>query len=128
VAVLEWVRIQRVQFEALRGRGSKGEQGSCEIRAHSRSGGDEGAVVLLVARFFEGHPSPPFRLELIVEGGFRLDDGESPRQLAEGAGPATLYPYLRDEVAHITLRAGLAPVVLPPLRIGQPLPIREDVN
>jgi preprotein translocase subunit SecB len=128
LATLEWIRVQRLQFEALGGRVSKGQQGSCEIRAHSRTGGDEGAVVQLVARFFEGHPNPPFRLELVVEGRFRLGDGETPRQLVEGSGPATLYPYLRDEVAHITLRAGLSPVVLPPLRIGQPFQIREDVN
>ena len=76
-------------------------------------------------RFFEGHPSPPFRLELAVEGHFRLEEGETPRVLAEGAGPPTLYPHLRDEVAHITLRAGLPPVVLPPLRLAQPVQIAQ---
>jgi preprotein translocase subunit SecB len=128
VAVLESIRIQRIQFEVVGGKTEEGQQASCEIRAHSRAAGEKKAALLLVARFFEGHPSPPFRLELAVEGHFRLEEGETPRVLAEGAGPPTLYPHLRDEVAHITLRAGLPPVVLPPLRLAQPVQIREDVN
>jgi hypothetical protein len=128
VAVLESIHVPRVHFEVLGGKDIEEQRASCEIRAHFRSGGDEIGIVLLVARFFEGHPNPPFRLELGVEGRFHLGEGETAKALAEGIGPATLFPFLRDEVAHITWRAGLAPVVLPLLRLTQPVSVREDVN
>ncbi len=128
MAVLEAIRVQRVQFEAAGEPPAEARQAPCEIRAHVRGFGG-GASVLLVARFFEGDPKPPFRLELAVEGRFRLEAGETAEGLAKGAGPASLYPYLRDEVAHLTLRAGLAPLLLPPLRLApSAVQVREDVN
>lgn len=128
MAVLESIQVRRVYFELLGNKSSEDLKASCEIRAHFRSENDGVGIVLLVARFFDGHPSPPFRLEVGVEGRFRLGEGETPRALAEGAGPATLYPYLRDEIAHLTWRAGLTPVILPLLRLAQPVVVREDVN
>ena len=128
MAVLESIHVPRVHFEVLGGKAVEAERASCEIRAHFRGGGDGVGVVLLVARFFEGHPNPPFRLEVGVEGRFRLSEGETAKALAEGVGPSTLFPYLRDEVAHITWRAGLPPVILPLFRLTQPVSVREDVN
>lgn len=117
MAVLESFRVQRIQFEAL-GASVQAQQTPCEVRAHVRPVGEDRAAVLLVARFFEGTPKPPFRLEVAVEGLFQLDPGESPEALARGTGPAALYPYLRDEVGHLTLRGGLPPLLLPPLRLA----------
>lgn len=127
MAVLESMRIQRLQFEVGNPSGPP-RQAACEIRAHARPAGEGKAAVLLVARFFEGDPSPPFRLEVAVEGAFSLDGDETPQTLVRGGGPSALYPYLRDEVAHVTLRAGLPPLILPPLRLAPPVQIREDVN
>lgn len=128
MAILESVRTRRLQFECTITTVTESKRAACEIRAHAR-GADEGrASVLLLARFFEGDPNPPFRLEISVEGMFRLGEGETAKDLVKGAGPATLYPYLRDEVAHITLRAGLPPVIMPSLHLAPPVQIREDVN
>jgi len=129
VAVLEAIRVQRLLFEATGELPAEARQTPCEIRAHVRGLGDGRASVLLVVRFFEGDPKPPFRLELAVEGRFQMETGETAESLAKGAGPASLYPYLRDEVAHVTLRAGLAPLLLPPLRLApSAVQVREDVN
>jgi len=128
VAVLEAMRVQRIQFEAPE-TGAQAQQTPCEVRAHVRALGNDRAAVLLVARFFEGNPKPPFRLEVAVEGRFHLDPGESPETLARGSGPATLYPYLRDEVGHLTLRAGMPPLLLPPLRLASAaVDVKEQVN
>lgn len=128
MAVIESIRLQRVQFETLAGHPDEARQAPCEVRTHARPAGEGRASVLLVARLFEGHPAPPFRLEVAVEGVFRLDPGDSLPALARGAGPATLYHHLRDEVAHVTLRAGFAPVLLPPRQSEAPVPPREGVN
>ncbi|MBE0616701.1 MAG: protein-export chaperone SecB [Proteobacteria bacterium] len=129
MAVLEAIRIQRLQFEAGGEPPAEVRQTPCEIRAHVRGLAGGRASVLLVARFFEGEPKPPFRLEVAVEGRFQLETGETLDGLARGAGPASLYPYLRDEVAHLTLRGGLAPLLLPPLRLApSAVHVREDVN
>ncbi len=129
MAVLEAIRVQRVQFEVTGEGGLEGRQTPCEIRVHARAAPQGKASVLMVARFFEGDPSPPFRLELAVEGRFHLEAGETVGSVARGPGPACLYPYLRDEVAHLTLRAGLPPLLLPPLRLApSSVQVREDVN
>jgi len=128
VAVLEAFRVQKIQFEAPEA-GAQAQHTPCEVRAHVRPVGEDRAAVLLVARFFEGTPKPPFRLEVAVEGRFHLDPGESPESLARGPGPATLYPYLRDEVGHITLRAGMPPLLLPPLRLAAgAVDVKAQVN
>ncbi len=128
MAVLESIRVRRVQFEVAGEPGPVPRPANCEVRAHARPAGDGRARVLLVARFFEGEPNPPFRLEVAVEGLFRLTGGEDPGSVARGAGPAAVYPYLRDEVARVTLRGGVAPVLLPPLGLAPPVEVREDVN
>lgn len=129
MAVLEAIRVQRVQFEAGGNVPAKERQTPCEIRAHVRGLGAGRASVLLVARFFEGDPKPPFRLEIALEGHFQLGEAETAEGLAKGEGPASLYPFLRDEVAHLTLRAGMAPLLLPPLRLApSAVQFREDVN
>lgn len=127
MAVVESIRLRRVQFEVLAGNPPESQMG-LEVRAHVRAEGEGRASTLLVARFFDGHPKPPFRLEIEVEGLFRLDPGESAAALAKGAGPAALFPYLRDEVAVLTLRAGLSPVVLAPLAVPPPVSLREGLN
>lgn len=127
MAVLETIRLTRVQFEVLAGNPPESQVG-LEVRSHVRDEGGRRATAMLVARFFDGHPKPPFRLELAVEGLFRLDAGETAETLAKGYGPAALFPYLKDEVAVLTLRAGLQPVVLPPLAVAPPAEVREGLN
>lgn len=125
--MVEAIRLRRVQFEVLAGNPAE-SQVACEVRAHARDEGEGRASVLLVARFFESHPNPPFRLDLSVEGVFRLEPGETTETLAKGPGPSVLFPYLRDEVALLTVRAGLSPVVLPPLAVAPPVSFREGLN
>jgi len=129
MAMLENIRLKRIQFEIIGERFVKGEQTNCEIRAHCRNCGDGRAALLLVARFFENHPNPPFRLEVAIEGFFLLNKDETPELLAQKDGTSILFPYLRDEVAHLTQKAGLLPpIVLPPFRINTKVQIRDDLN
>lgn len=128
MSLLEIIRVKRVQFEILGGRFIQGEQANCEIRAHARDCGEGKTSLLLVARFFENHPNPPFRLEVAVEGIFVLDKGLTSQELAQGEGPSIIFPYLRDEVAHLTQRAGLPPLILPPFKLNAPVQIRDDLN
>jgi len=116
MAMLENIRLMGIQFEILGERFVQGEQANCEIRAHCRNCGVGRAGLLLVARFFENHPNPPFRLEVAIEGFFLLNKDETPELLAQNDGTSILFPYLRQEVAHLTQKAGLPPIVLPPFQ------------
>jgi len=127
VAIVESIQLKRVQFEVLSGNPPQ-PQATCEMRAHVRGEGEGRASLLLTARFFESHPNPPYRLELALEGVFRLEEGETPDSLARGPGPSVLFPYLKHEVALLTVRAGLPPMVLPPLRLAAPASVREGLN
>jgi len=127
LAVIDTICLKRVHFEVLGGQPTDGRVG-CEIRAHARNDSEGRASVLLVARFFENEPNPPFRLELAVEGKFLLEPNETPAGLARGPGPSALFPYLREEVAQLTLRAGLPPLVLPSLSLCAPVQVREEMN
>jgi len=127
LAVIDTICLKRLHFEVLGGQPADGRVG-CEIRAHVRSEAEGRASVLLVARFFENEPNPPFRLELAVEGKFLLEPSETPAGLAGGPGPSVLFPYLREEVAQLTVRAGLPPLVLPSLSLCAPVQVREEMN
>lgn len=127
MALVETIRLRRVQFEVLTGNPPE-NQVACEVRTHARDEGAGRASVLLVARFFESHPNPPFRLEISVEGIFRLDSGETTEMLTKGLGPSVLFPYLKDEVALLTVRAGLPPMVLPALAGPPVVSVREGLN
>lgn len=128
MAMLENIRLKRIQFEIIGERFVQGEQANCEIRAHCRNSGDGRAALLLEARFFENHPNPPFRFEIAINGFFLLNKDETPELLAKKDGTSILFPYLRDEVVHLTLKAGLPPIVLPPFRINTKVQIRDDLN
>jgi len=62
-------------------------------------------------------PSPSFRFSVGVGGVFALDGDPTEEELSRIRNvncPAILFPYVREEVADLTRRAGLKPLHLPP--------------
>ncbi|MBU0463568.1 MAG: protein-export chaperone SecB [Proteobacteria bacterium] len=66
---------------------------------------------------FDG-PKIPFSLQIVMNGLFELGydiSDEEIDQLANINLAAILFPFLREVVADITIKAGFAPLLLPPI-------------
>lgn len=64
--------------------------------------------------------TPAFEIECSVVGLYSIIKGEVNMELDEFAkvnAPAMMLPYLREIIANTTLRAGLKPIILPPLNV-----------
>ncbi|MDD3802763.1 MAG: protein-export chaperone SecB [bacterium] len=65
----------------------------------------------------------PFLLDVVVTGIFKKDDKNENMDLdtfSKGNAAVILFPYLREFISNITLRAGFSnPLVLPPMNIAK---------
>lgn len=73
--------------------------------------------------------SESFHLNCTMVGVFSIDESKGNmdfQQFSENHAPAILFPYLRETITSITTKAGLAPVILPPLNILALINKNED--
>jgi len=65
----------------------------------------------------------PFLLDVVVTGIFKKDDKNENMDLdtfSKGNAAVILFPYLREFISNLTLRAGFSnPLVLPPMNIAK---------
>ncbi|HAV93049.1 TPA: hypothetical protein DCW38_07725 [candidate division WOR-3 bacterium] len=65
----------------------------------------------------------PFVLDVVVTGMFKKDDKNENMDLdtfSKGNAAVILFPYLREFISNLTLRAGFSnPLVLPPMNIAK---------
>ena len=58
-----------------------------------------------------------FTLEVTVEGVFEGDNNEDLEKFSHVHAPAHLFPFIREIIANTTMRAGIPPVLLPPVNL-----------
>lgn len=58
-----------------------------------------------------------FTLEVAVEGIFEGDNNEDLEKFSHFHAPAHLFPFIREVIANTTMRAGIPPVLLPPVNL-----------
>jgi preprotein translocase subunit SecB len=56
-----------------------------------------------------------FVLEVSIEGIFEGDNPEDLEKFSQVHAPAHLFPFMREIIANTTMRAGIPPVLLPPV-------------
>ncbi len=77
-------------------------------------------VYKLTAEITEKRETPLFNLICTVVGVFSISQEYENMSLEEYSkynAPATIIPFLRENVANITMRSGLKPFILPPINI-----------
>jgi len=58
-----------------------------------------------------------FAIEASMEGVFEGDNNDDLQKFSEVHAPAHLFPFIRETIANITLKAGIPPVLLPPMNL-----------
>jgi hypothetical protein len=74
------------------------------------------AIVTLSVSVFKNDPTAPFWIEVYYEGQFAVDTDDAAKglqQYAHANAIAFLFPYVRETVSSLTVRAGFAPLMLP---------------
>ena len=74
--------------------------------------------VSLHVEVFKKAKNAPFSLEAAIEGTFECADFENLQKFSEINAPAHLFPFLREVVANTSLKAGIPPLLLPPVNLA----------
>lgn len=107
------------------------ERPELSVALSSRAAIDETEkrLVLEVDAAIEDNKSKSFQISCTMIGFFSVVEGEANLAIKEFAkfnAVALVLPYIRELIANTTLRAGLKPVILPPLNVksvvAQPVP------
>ena len=70
----------------------------------------------LRVKILEKEEKPPFKIETEVKARFKLDKApEDIIRLARINCAAMIFPFLREAIADVTRRAGMSPLLLPPV-------------
>lgn len=75
-------------------------------------------ITSLYIEVFKKVKNPPFSLKANIEGTFECADFEKLKQFSEINAPAHLFPFLREIVANTSLKAGIPPLLLPPINLA----------
>jgi preprotein translocase subunit SecB len=72
----------------------------------------------LYIEVFKKAKNAPFSLAATIEGTFECADFEYLKKFSEINAPAHLFPFLREVVANTSLKAGVSPLLLPPINLA----------
>lgn len=113
-------RITKISFQLKKGADKVGYKDKRAVNLHINidSSYNEESQLLLVKFTSTSKSRGIFKLDLVLEGLFSFDKTPKQQELDQFATincPAILFPFLREAVADITRRAGLAPVHHPPI-------------
>jgi len=75
-------------------------------------------ITSLTIELFKKIKNPPFFLEATIEGTFECADFDNLKKFAQINAPAHLFPFLREIVGNTSLRAGIPPLLLPPINLA----------
>jgi preprotein translocase subunit SecB len=75
-------------------------------------------IASLYIELFKKVKNAPFSLEATIEGTFECADFEYLKKFSEVNAPAHLFPFLREIVANTSLKAGIPPLLLPPINLA----------
>ncbi|MBI5408704.1 MAG: protein-export chaperone SecB [Nitrospirae bacterium] len=75
-------------------------------------------VATLSAVLFAKTKNPPFVMKVSVEGTFTGDNFDELRKFSKVHAPAHLMPFIREIVGTTTMKAGIPPLLLPPINLA----------
>lgn len=77
---------------------------------------DQILTTMLTAEIFKKEKTPPFTLKAIIEGIYK-GEIKALKEFSKIHAPAHIFPYLRELISNITIRAGIPPLILPPINL-----------
>jgi preprotein translocase subunit SecB len=87
--------------------------------------------VIVAVSVFQDEQSAPFKVRLVYEGYFRVEEGkpiEGLRQYAHYNAVASMMPYLRETLSSLTTRAAFLPLILPPINVQELVDMQVEVD
>jgi preprotein translocase subunit SecB len=61
---------------------------------------------------------PPFLMKVTIEGTFTAQDHQELKRFSKINAVAHLFPFVREIIANITTKAGVPPLLLPPINFS----------
>jgi len=74
-------------------------------------------AVTLSAALFTKTKNPPFMMKVSIEGIFTGDSFNDLKKFSKVHAPAHLMPFIREIVGTTTMKAGIPPLLLPPMNL-----------
>ncbi|MEW6409361.1 MAG: protein-export chaperone SecB [Nitrospirota bacterium] len=82
--------------------------------------------VILSATLFQKAKSKPFIMKVSIEGTFKGKSYEDLKKFSKIHAPAHLFPFIREIIGNITLKANIPPLLLPPFNLTAILTARKS--
>lgn len=67
---------------------------------------------------FQKAKNQPFEMKVSVEGIFLSNDDNALRKFSKVHAPAHLFPFIREIIGNTTMKAGVPPLLLPPINLS----------
>lgn len=91
-----------------------------DIKINTNSNIDKSKKILklnLELYLFTETKDPPFKMSILVSGYFKAKNLKKLEKFSEVQAPALLFPFAREIIADLTMRAGFPPLIIPPVNI-----------
>ncbi len=96
--------------------------------AHTFSKDKKTLHTTLSASLFQKTANRPFSMNVSMEGTFTADDADKLKSFAAVHAPAHLMPFVRETIGNATMKAGIPPLLLPPINMHEALAIKEKAG
>jgi preprotein translocase subunit SecB len=73
---------------------------------------------LLSVILFQKTKNQPFEMKVSVEGIFSSNDDKALKKFSKVHAPAHLFPFIREIIGNTTMKAGIPPLLLPPINLS----------
>lgn len=77
---------------------------------------DQILATMLTVEIFKKEKIAPFTLKAVIEGTYK-GEIKALKEFSKIHAPAHIFPYLRELISSITMRAGIPPLILPPINL-----------
>lgn len=119
---IQFIKVELTDLRFNLNKGFKPPKDGIEVKGdfkikHSFSRDKGSLLTSLSAELFKNIKDAPFSLKAIVEGTFQ-GAHEDLKKFSRVHAPAHLFPFLREIVSNITMRANIPPLILPPINLS----------
>lgn len=73
-------------------------------------------ITTVTAYVFKGQKNAPFYLKTSIEAIFK-GELKALKEFSKVHAPAHIFPYIRELISNLTIRAGVPPLILPPINL-----------
>ncbi len=116
--VFKHVHIEQLSFQRLPDHKPGKIAVDIQFSAHPEIDVEQKTLKLrMAANLFENAENAPFKMHVGLCGEFQAEDVERLKTFAMIQAPALMFPFLREIIANITLKAGFPALLLPPTNI-----------